>query len=49
VPVFDPACVTSTAKIAVHQQPNSPVPGKTLSVVELSAQGKLEYEILPVS
>jgi hypothetical protein len=49
VPVFDPACVTSTAKIAVNQQPTSPVPGKTFSVVELSAQGKLEYEIRPVS
>lgn len=49
VPVFDPACVTSKAKIAVHQQPSSPVPGKTFSVVELSAKDKLEYEIRPVS
>lgn len=49
VPVFDPGCVTSTAKIAVHQQTSSPVPGKTLSVVELSTQDKLEYEIRPVS
>ena len=48
LPVFDPGCVTSTAKIAVHQQPSSPVPGKTFSVVELTAQGKLEYEIRPV-
>ena len=49
VPVFDSGCVTSTAKIAVHQQTSSPVPGKTFSVVELSTQDKLEYEIRPVS
>jgi hypothetical protein len=49
LPVFDPGCVTSTAKIAVHQQPSSPVPGKTFTVVELSSPGKLVYEIRPVS
>jgi hypothetical protein len=47
VPVFDPACVVSTAKTAVQQQPSSPVPGKTFSVVELTATGKLKYEIRP--
>jgi hypothetical protein len=47
VPVFNPACVVSTARITVHEQPKSPVPDKTFSVVELSATGKLEYEIRP--
>lgn len=47
VPVFDPACITSTAQTAVHEQPSSPVPGKTFSVVELTANGRLEYEIRP--
>ncbi len=45
VPVFDPKCVVSTAQTAVQEQPRSPVPGKTFSVVELRATGKLEYEI----
>jgi hypothetical protein len=49
IPVFDPACVASTAQTAVHEQASSPVPGKTFSVVELRAQGKLEYEIRPVA
>jgi hypothetical protein len=49
LPVFDPACVTSTAQTSVHKQEVSPVPGKTFSVVELRADGKLEYEIRPVS
>jgi len=45
LPVFDPRRVTSTAQIAVRQQESSPVPGKRFSVVELTAHGKLEYEI----
>ena len=49
LPVFNPACITSTAQTMVHEQASSPVPGKTFSVVELKAQGKLEYEIRPVS
>jgi hypothetical protein len=48
LPLFDPACVSSAAKTAIHEQANSPVPGKTFSVVELRAEGKLEYEIRPV-
>jgi hypothetical protein len=40
--------VTSSAQLAVREQASSPVPGKTFSVVELKAQGKLEYEIHPV-
>lgn len=48
LPVFDPACVTSTAQSAVKAQASSPVPGKTFSVVELKSSGKLEYEIRPV-
>ena len=48
VPVFDPACVASTAPKEVRRQADSPVPGKTFSVVELRANGKLEYEIRPV-
>lgn len=47
IPVFDPACVKSTAQTTVNAQSNSPVPGKTFSIVELKAQGKLEYEIRP--
>ncbi len=47
VPVFNPACVSSQAQSTVKQQDDSPVPGKTFSVVELSASGKLEYEIRP--
>ena len=70
VPVFDPACVVSTAQIKAGPAParrsgqapapcanpeagcpasEGPVPGKTLSVVELHATGKLEYEIRPVA
>ncbi len=49
VPVFDPRCVSSNAQIAVTPQANSPVPGKSFSVVELRATGKLEYEIRPVA
>jgi hypothetical protein len=70
VPVFDPACVVSSAQIKVGPAPvrrfgqapapcanpeagcpisDGPVPGKTLSVVELHATGKLEYEIRPVA
>jgi hypothetical protein len=47
VPVFDPACVASSAQKTVKAQADSPVPGKTFSVVELKAQDKLEYEIRP--
>jgi hypothetical protein len=47
VPVFNPACVVSTAHTAVRKQESSPVPGKKFSVVELRADGKLEYEIRP--
>lgn len=68
VPVFDPACVVSTAQIKSGPAPaprrgraptpcpdpesgcsaeSGPVPGKTLSVVELRSTGKLEYEIRP--
>ncbi len=47
LPVFDPACISSTAQTAVRGQGSSPVPGKTFSVVELKANGKLEYEIRP--
>ena len=47
LPVFDPACVSSAAQKTVNTQPSSPVPGKTFSVVELRAQGKLEYDIRP--
>lgn len=47
VPVFDPACVTSTAQKEVREQESSPVPGKTFSVVELRGTGRLEYEIHP--
>jgi hypothetical protein len=49
VPVFNPACVVSSAKSTVREQSNSPVPGKTFSVVELTATGKLEYEIKPLA
>ncbi len=70
VPVFDPACVVSTAQMKAGPAParrsgqaaapcanpeagcptsEGPVPGKTLSVVELHATGKLEYEIRPVA
>jgi len=48
LPVFDPACVVSSAQTTVHAEGSSPVPGKSFSVVELRAQGKLEYEIRPV-
>jgi hypothetical protein len=48
VPVFDAACVASSAQKTVHPQDKTPVPGKTFSVVELRATGKLEYEIRPV-
>ena len=48
VPVVDAACVSSTAQKTVHEQAQSPVPGKTFSVVELKATGRLEYEIRPV-
>lgn len=47
VPVFNPASVVSAATISVREQATSPVPGKTFSVVELKATGKLEYEIRP--
>ncbi|MDR3792238.1 MAG: hypothetical protein P4L03_02550 [Terracidiphilus sp.] len=47
VPVFDPGCVVSQAAASIHAQPSSPVPGKNFSVVELKAEGKLEYEIRP--
>ena len=47
LPVFDPACVTSTAQTAVRKQESTPVPGKAFSVVELTATGRLEYEIRP--
>jgi hypothetical protein len=47
VPVFDPGCVVSSVQRTVLEQPNSPVPEKTFSVVELRASGKLEYEIRP--
>ena len=48
LPVFDAACVTSTANTAAHRQATSPVPGKKFWVVELKAAGRLEYEIRPV-
>jgi hypothetical protein len=68
VPVFDPACVVSTAQMNAGPAPalqsghapaacstpglgcpttEGPIPGKTLSIVELHATGKLEYEIRP--
>lgn len=47
VPVFNPACVVSAAPATVSAQNASPVPGKSFSVVELKADGKLEYEIRP--
>jgi hypothetical protein len=47
LPVFDPACVASAAETVVRHQKGTPVPGKTFSVVELRATGKLEYEIRP--
>ncbi len=68
VPVFDPACVVSSAQIKFGPAParrsgqapvpcanpdagcalaEGPVPGKTLSVVEVRATEKLEYEIRP--
>jgi len=47
LPVFDPACVSTTAQTVVQEQSVSPVPGKNFSVVELKATGKLEYEIRP--
>jgi hypothetical protein len=49
VPVFDPKCVASSAVITLVPQANSPVPGKSFSVVELRATGKLEYEIRPTA
>lgn len=49
LPVFDPTCVASTARMAVRKQESSPVPGKVFSVVELKATGKLDYEIRPVA
>jgi len=49
VPVFNPGCVVSQAATSVHAQPSSPVPGKNFSVVELKAEGKLEYEIRPAA
>ena len=49
VPVFNPACVTSSAQITAVPQTSSPVPGKDFAVVELRASGKLEYEIRPVA
>ncbi len=48
VPVFDAACVSSAAQKAVHEQAQSPVPGKTFSVVELRGTARLEYEIRAV-
>lgn len=47
LPVFDPACVSSSAQNSVQPQAESPVPGKSLSVVELRATSKLNYEIRP--
>jgi hypothetical protein len=47
IPIFDPACVSSTAQTTLQEQPKSPVPGKSFSVVELKATGRLEYEIRP--
>ncbi|MGH9600246.1 MAG: hypothetical protein ACRD27_10310, partial [Terracidiphilus sp.] len=47
VPVFNPACVSSSAQSTVKAQSDSPVPGKSFSVVELRASGRLEYEIRP--
>lgn len=47
VPVFNPSCVFSSVKSTVKTQPESPIPGKSFSVVELRAEGKLAYEIRP--
>ena len=49
VPVFDPTCVASSATMTPVPQSDSPVQGKTFTVVELRASGKLEYEIRPVA
>jgi len=49
VPVFDPTCVVSAAQTTSIPQGSSPVPGKSFTVVELSAAGKLDYEIRPVA
>ena len=47
VPVFDVRYVASAAPASVRPQPQSPVAGKSFSVVELRATGKLDYEIRP--
>lgn len=47
VPVFNASCVASSAPSTVKPQPESPVPVKSFSVVELRAAGKLAYEIRP--
>lgn len=47
VPVFDAACVSSSAVRTAVPQAKSPVPGKSFCVVELRASGTLEYEIRP--
>jgi hypothetical protein len=49
VPVFDPACVASSATMTPVPQADSPVPGKNFTVVELRGSGTLEYEIRPVA
>jgi hypothetical protein len=49
VPVFDAACVVSSAASTIKAQSVSPVPGKNFVVVELKAQDKLEYEIRPTA
>ncbi|MGB6745647.1 MAG: hypothetical protein WBE38_18510 [Terracidiphilus sp.] len=49
VPVFNPACVTSSVQTTAVPLASSPVPGKDFTVVELRASGKLEYEIRPVA
>lgn len=47
VPVFDAACVSTTAQKAAKPQAESPIPGKEFVVVELRGTGKLDYEIRP--
>ncbi|HEV2325678.1 MAG TPA: hypothetical protein VGS10_17135 [Terracidiphilus sp.] len=48
LPVFNTQCISSTAQRSVQPQDESPIPGKSFSVVELRSPGKLQYEIRPV-
>lgn len=47
LPVFDLRSVTTSAKSTTKSQTESPVPGKSFSVVELRATNQLSYEIRP--